>query len=70
MTGDRGRSGDRSRWNLLLLIPALVPLFLPLYDRLDPQLFGFPFFYWGQVAFAVLAIVCMSIVHVRTKRRP
>ncbi len=31
---------------ILLLIPFLVALAVPLYNRIEPQLFGFPFFYW------------------------
>ena len=42
-----------ARWTLivLLLAPAVVvPLLVPLYDRIDPELFGFPFFFWFQLA--------------------
>ena len=42
-----------ARWTLitLLLAPAVViPLLVPLYDRTDPELFGFPFFFWFQLA--------------------
>jgi hypothetical protein len=31
---------------LLLLAPCVIALWTPLYNRLDPDLFGFPFFYW------------------------
>ncbi len=36
------------RW--LLLLPFLGLLWVPLYNRHDPTLFGFPFFYWYQLA--------------------
>ncbi len=36
------------RW--LLLLPFLGLLYVPLYNRHDPVLFGFPFFYWYQLA--------------------
>jgi hypothetical protein len=47
------RRGDSSRrlWILIvvLLAPAVVvPLLVPLYDRMDPTLLGFPFFFWFQ----------------------
>ena len=47
------RRSDSSRrlWILIvvLLAPAVVvPLLVPLYDRMDPTLFGFPFFFWFQ----------------------
>ena len=48
------------RWGLitLLLAPAVViPLLVPLYDKKDPELFGFPFFFWFQFALIVFAVV-------------
>jgi len=32
-----------------LLIPGLLALWAPLYNRIDPELFGVPFFYWLQL---------------------
>ncbi len=34
---------------LLLTIPCLLALWAPLYNRIDPQLLGIPFFYWSQL---------------------
>jgi hypothetical protein len=34
---------------ILLAIAIIVPLLVPLYARIDPQLFGLPFFYWYQI---------------------
>ena len=36
---------------VLLLIPYVALLWVPFYNRHDPVLFGFPFFYWYQLAF-------------------
>lgn len=30
----------------LLLVPFLATLLVPLYNREEPALWGFPFFYW------------------------
>jgi hypothetical protein len=41
----------RLRWkagNLLLIVPFLG-LVTPLFNRTDPVLFGWPFFYWGYL---------------------
>ena len=49
----------RRHWLLIaaLLAPAIViPLWVPLYDRKDPELFGFPFFYWFQIGFIGVAV--------------
>lgn len=54
---------SRGRWGLigLLLTPAVVlPLWVSLYDREDPTLFGFPFFYWFQLALIPVA-VCLTV---------
>ncbi len=33
---------------LLLVIPTVILLVVPLYNRQAPELFGLPFFYWFQ----------------------
>jgi hypothetical protein len=50
-------------WVLIVLIlipPVVVPLWVPLYDKTDPTLWGFPFFYWFQF----LLIVCSAVLTV------
>ncbi len=55
----------------LILIPTLLALPVPLYNRIEPTLFGLPFFYWYQLAVVVLMIVVVTLVHLLTKgRRP
>jgi uncharacterized membrane protein len=54
------------RWLLicLLLAPAvIVPLLVPLYAREDPALFGFPFYYWFQLALIPAAVVLTLIAY-------
>ncbi|HEU5037031.1 MAG TPA: DUF3311 domain-containing protein [Nocardioides sp.] len=54
---------SRGRWILIgvLLAPAIVlPLWVSLYDREDPTLFGFPFFYWFQFLL-IVASVCLTV---------
>ncbi|OLB79321.1 MAG: hypothetical protein AUI14_10645 [Actinobacteria bacterium 13_2_20CM_2_71_6] len=60
---------SRKRWYWLLVIPAVVPLLVPLYDRVGPTVYGFPFYYWGQLAFVALAMLTMTVVRVLTRRR-
>jgi hypothetical protein len=31
---------------LLLLIPCVISIWVPLYNRVEPTLFDIPFFYW------------------------
>lgn len=68
------RSPDRPRhprlrwnsWNLLLFVPLLA-LFTPMYNRLEPRLFGLPFFYWFQLFGLVFGVVATLFVYNMTK---
>ena len=53
------RGTSRALWILVLVLLApavVVPLLVPLYDQLDPTLFGFPFFFWFQFALILIAV--------------
>lgn len=53
----------------LLLLPAIiVPLLVGLYDRHDPELFGFPFYYWAQFAMIPIAAVLTAIAYQLSRR--
>jgi hypothetical protein len=43
---------------VILIPPVVVPLWVPLYDKQDPTLWGFPFFYWFQF----LLILCSAVL--------
>lgn len=66
--GAAPRRSDRSPWNWLLVLPIVVPLLVPLYNRMEPTLFGWPLFYWLQLSFVALGVVCTSLVYRATKR--
>jgi Protein of unknown function (DUF3311) len=34
---------------ILLLVPCLLALWVPLFNSLEPALFGIPFFFWFQL---------------------
>jgi len=58
---------------LLVLLPAVViPLWVPLYDKTDPTLWGFPFFYWFQFSLilmsAALTLVAYALSQVADRR--
>lgn len=58
---------DRSPWNWLLLVPIVVPLCTFLYTGTEPRLFGFPRFYWLQLAFIGLGVVATLVVYRMTR---
>ena len=50
----------------MLLLPAAAVLFPGLYNRPEPSLFGFPFFYWYQFAVVVLTALLTGLVYWKT----
>ena len=65
----RARAADASPWNWLLVVPIVIPLLTPLYNRETPTLFGFPAFYWMQLGFVLIGVISTSIVYRMTKRK-
>lgn len=58
------RSGTNSRARptagvALLLTPAAGLVWVPAYARVEPSLLGVPFFYWYQLSWVGLSILCM-----------
>jgi membrane protein implicated in regulation of membrane protease activity len=57
----------------LILLPAIVlPLWVPLYDKVDPRLNGWPFFFWFQMAMILFAtaltVIAYSLSRVADRR--
>jgi hypothetical protein len=63
-----GERADHSPWNWLLIVPVAVPLMTFLFNRREPELFGFPFFYWCQLAFIVLGVTTTTVVYQVTRK--
>ena len=63
----RTRRADANRWHWLLLVPIVLPLIPAIYNRVEPTLFGIPFFFWGQLAFAFLASAVIAVVHLMVR---
>ena len=60
-------SGGVSSMRALLLLPAIGLLAVPVYDRVEPRLFGFPFFYWYQLAWVPVTAGLTALVARRTR---
>jgi uncharacterized protein DUF3311 len=52
----------------LLLIPNLI-VWVPFYNRIEPQLFGFPFFYWFQLVWIFVSMIITAFVYYATEVR-
>jgi hypothetical protein len=57
-------------WNLLLLVPFVGLLWVPIYNRIEPKVFGIPFFYWYQFLWVLLTSLLIYAVHVLTDDVP
>jgi len=64
------RTSSRGHWILIgiLLTPAVVlPLLVGFYDRTDPEVFGFPFYFWSQMMMIPMAVVLTIIAYYLAK---
>jgi len=46
---------------ILLIVPTSVLLDVPLYNHVNPELYGLPFFWWFQGMWLVIATVMYAI---------
>jgi Protein of unknown function (DUF3311) len=58
---------SRIGWKLVLLVPFIGLCFPQIYAKATPALFGFPFFYWYQFAWVILASAIMGLVYRKLK---
>jgi Protein of unknown function (DUF3311) len=63
MAGKGKRQRLARYWpRFLLVIPFLLVVFVPFYNRIEPTLGGIPFFYWYQLAAILIgAAVVMTV---------
>lgn len=46
-----------------LVVPIVLPLCVPLYDRITPTLGGIPFFYWWQILWVVITAGLVAVAY-------
>jgi hypothetical protein len=56
--------GSPPMW-ILLLMPFVGLLWVPFYNFQEPALFGFPFFYWYQLAWVPISSLLIWLVYRR-----
>lgn len=54
---------------ILLLVIFIITLWVPIFNRVGPTLFGFPFFYWYQIVVIVIGSFLTWIVYVVESRK-
>lgn len=50
-------------WILVFLLIAGVALWVPLYNRVTPELAGIPFFYWFQFVWIIVTAVATGLAY-------
>ena len=54
----------RRHWlRILFVLPFIAMLWVPSYNRVTPELFGFPFFYWYQLLWVVISAALAGIIY-------
>jgi len=68
LPGLGGARPARVAAGVLLLSAIVVPLIVSTYARRDPQLLGFPFFYWYQLIWVFIAAILVGSAYVLVRR--
>lgn len=63
MADGKMSSTKRRVWYVILFIPFFVAIWVPLYNRVEPALFGIPFFYWFQFVWIVVAAIVTGLAY-------
>ncbi len=45
-------------------------IWVPSYNRIEPRLFDFPFFYWYQLLWVLISAAITALVYFKTRNRP
>jgi hypothetical protein len=62
------KRSEWSGWHLLFIIEFVMVLWPPFFNKLEPTVFGIPFFYWYQLACVFVGAIITVIVYLRTAR--
>ncbi len=54
---------------LLLIIPFALVAWVPFYNRIEPTLWGIPFFYWYQLAAIIVGALVVMTVYFLDRRQ-
>lgn len=59
-----------ARWlTPIIFIPFVAVLWVPFYNKLEPELWGVPYFYWYQLGWILLSAVLIIIVYLLGEER-
>lgn len=55
-------------WYLLLLVPFVVLSAVPFFNRIEPRVWGIPFFWWFQLSWIPISAGLTAFVYLKTER--
>jgi hypothetical protein len=58
-----GPEPKRHWLRILFVLPFIAMLWVSSYNRVTPELFGFPFYYWYQLTWVVIAAIIAGIIY-------
>jgi hypothetical protein len=58
-----GPEPKRHWLRILFVLPFIAMLWVSSYNRVTPELFGFPFYYWYQLTWIVIAAIIAGIIY-------
>jgi hypothetical protein len=64
-----GANRSSKHWLWLLLLPWIAMIWVPSYNKVEPQLFEFPFFYWYQLLWVLISAVITALVYFKTRSK-
>ena len=54
---------------LWIAVPFVALLWVPIFNRVEPTLFGIPFFYWYQALGTLLGAACIVPVYLHVQKQ-
>lgn len=57
-------------WLILLLTPFIGVLWVPFFNRVAPQIWGIPFFFWYQFLWVVISALVTAFVYFKATPQP
>jgi hypothetical protein len=54
--------------SIFLLVPCILALIAPIYNGIEPRLFGFPFFYWYLLLLIPVSSLLIYLAYRSEKR--
>ena len=61
--GEKVSRTKRTVWYVILFTPFFVAIWVPLYNRIEPSVFGIPFFYWFQFVLIIVAAIVTALAY-------